>query len=73
MLPKKHGRGGQSAPWFGRIRMEKRLAYLKKIAEMTTKHFIGSDNKLNVEGIILAGSANFKSDLEKGDLLDERV
>ena len=43
--------------------MEKRLAYLKKIAEMTTKHFIGSDNKLNVEGIILAGSANFKSDL----------
>lgn len=53
--------------------MEKRLAYLKKIAEMTTKHFIGSDNKLNVEGIILAGSANFKSDLEKGDLLDERV
>ncbi len=40
---------------------------------MTTKHFIGSDNKLNVEGIIIAGSANFKSDLEKGDLLDERV
>jgi len=40
---------------------------------MTTKHFIGSDNKLNVEGIILAGSANFKSDLEKGDVLDERI
>ncbi len=73
MLPKKHGRGGQSAPRFGRIRMEKRLAYIKKIAEMTTKHFIGADNKLNVEGIILAGSANFKSDLEKGDILDERV
>jgi peptide subunit release factor 1 (eRF1) len=40
---------------------------------MTTKHFIGADNKLNVEGIILAGSANFKSDLEKGETLDERV
>lgn len=73
MLPKKHGRGGQSAPRFGRIRLEKRLAYLKKIAEMTTKHFIGADNRLNVEGIILGGSANFKSDLEKGELLDERI
>jgi peptide chain release factor subunit 1 len=73
MLPKKHGRGGQSAPRFGRIRLEKRLAYLKKIAEMTTKNFINSDNKLIVEGIILGGSANFKSDLEKGEVLDERI
>ena len=32
-LPKKHGRGGQSAARFGRIRMEKRNHFLKKIAE----------------------------------------
>jgi peptide chain release factor subunit 1 len=40
---------------------------------MTTKNFIGPDNKLIVEGIILGGSANFKSDLEKGEILDERI
>lgn len=73
MLPKKHGRGGQSAARFGRIRMEKRLTYMKKVADLCKKHFIGSDNKVNVQGLILAGSANFKADLEKGDLLDPRI
>jgi peptide chain release factor subunit 1 len=34
-LPKKHGRGGQSANRFARLREEKRHAYVRKIAELT--------------------------------------
>jgi len=33
-LPKKHGRGGQSANRFARLREEKRHAYVKKVAEL---------------------------------------
>lgn len=71
-LPKKHGRGGQSAPRFGRIREEKRHNYVRKVAELTTQHFI-TDDKPNVKGIVLAGSANFKNDLSSSDLFDKRL
>eukprot|EP00466_Bigelowiella_natans_P003016 jgi/Bigna1/131017/aug1.13_g5725 len=75
-LPKKHGRGGQSAVRFARLRLEKRHAYLVKVAE----------------GIILAGPAgidqhsdlmgsvgewgvgmDLKNELRDGDLLDPRI
>ena len=39
-LPKKHSKGGQSAQRFGRIRLEKRHAYLKKCAELSIQNFI---------------------------------
>ena len=71
-LPKKHGRGGQSAPRFGRIREEKRHNYVRKVAELATQHFITED-KPNVKGIVLAGSANFKNDLSESDLFDKRL
>lgn len=71
-LPKKHGRGGQSAPRFGRIREEKRHNYVRKVAELTTQHFI-TDDKANVKGLVLAGSANFKNDLSGSDLFDKRL
>lgn len=71
-LPKKHGRGGQSAARFGRIREEKRHAYLGKVAELVTKHFITED-KPNVKGLVLAGSASFKTDLSNSDLFDKRL
>lgn len=71
-LPKKHGRGGQSAPRFARIREEKRHNYVRKVAELTTQHFI-SDDKPNVKGLVLAGSANFKNDLSQSDLFDKRL
>jgi peptide chain release factor subunit 1 len=71
-LPKKHGRGGQSAPRFARIREEKRHHYVRKVAELTTQHFI-SDDMPNVKGIVLAGSANFKNDLSGSDLFDKRL
>ncbi|KAJ2606441.1 translation termination factor eRF1, partial [Coemansia sp. RSA 1694] len=71
-LPKKHGRGGQSAQRFGRIREEKRHHYVRKVAETATQIFI-SNNKVTETGIILAGSAEFKNDLMKSDLFDPRL
>merc|ERR1711959_754105 len=61
-LPKKHGRGGQSALRFARLRLEKRHNYVRKVAETATQMFITND-KVNVQGIVLAGSADFKNDL----------
>ncbi|CAA6656503.1 unnamed protein product [Spirodela intermedia] len=54
-LPKKHGRGGQSALRFARLRMEKRHNYP------------------NVAGLILAGSADFKTELSQSDMFDPHV
>ncbi|KAJ2078199.1 translation termination factor eRF1 [Coemansia sp. RSA 988] len=71
-LPKKHGRGGQSAQRFGRIREEKRHNYVRKVAETAVQMFITND-KANVAGLILAGSAEFKNDLLKSDLFDPRL
>jgi peptide chain release factor subunit 1 len=72
MLPKKHGRGGQSAMRFARIREEKRHNYVRKVAELATQHFI-TDDKANVTGLIIAGSASLKNDLQNSDLFDKRL
>lgn len=58
-LPKKHGRGGQSALRFARLRLEKRHNYLRKVAELATTHFITNDVP-NVTGLVLAGLSLFK-------------
>lgn len=71
-LPKKHGRGGQSANRFARIRNERRHNYLRKVAETCTQCFITNDRP-NVKGLVLAGSAEFKNDLQKDDLFDIRL
>ena len=71
-LPKKHGRGGQSALRFARLRLEKRANYLRKVAEMANHIFITND-RINVNGIILAGSAEFKNDLHQSKLFDPRL
>lgn len=71
-LPKKHGRGGQSALRFSRLRDEKRHNYIRKVAELAVQMFIVQD-KLNVSGIVLAGSADFKTELLQSDLLDPRL
>lgn len=71
-LPKKHGRGGQSALRFARLRLEKRHNYVRKVAEASTQIFITND-KPNVTGIILAGSADFKSELSRSDMFDPRL
>merc|ERR1740123_1904671 len=71
-LPKKHGRGGQSALRFARLRLEKRHNYLRKCAEHATQFFINVDRP-NVSGLVVAGSAEFKQDLVTNDLFDPRL
>ncbi|KAI9785887.1 MAG: Polypeptide release factor (eRF1) in translation termination [Candelina submexicana] len=71
-LPKKHGRGGQSALRFARLREEKRHNYVRKVAELAVQNYISND-KVNVAGLILAGSADFKNDLNQSDLFDNRL
>jgi len=71
-LPKKHGRGGQSALRFARLRLEKRHNYVRKVAELSTQFFITND-KVNVSGLILAGLADFKTDLATSDMFDPRL
>ncbi|CAG8659793.1 2747_t:CDS:10, partial [Ambispora leptoticha] len=71
-LPKKHGRGGQSALRFARLREEKRHNYVRKVAELAVQFFITND-KVNVTGLILAGSADFKTELSQSDMFDGRL
>lgn len=71
-LPKKHGRGGQSALRFSRLRDEKRHNYVRKVAEHAVQHFITND-KVNVTGLVLAGSADFKTELSQSDMFDPRL
>merc|ERR1711990_1066011 len=71
-LPKKHGRGGQSALRFARLRLEKRHNYVVKIAELSNQLFL-TDDKINVTGLILAGSADFKNVLSANDVFDNRL
>ncbi|CAA2985066.1 eukaryotic peptide chain release factor subunit 1-3 [Olea europaea subsp. europaea] len=73
-LPKKHGRGGQSALRFARLRMEKRHNYVRKTAELATQFFINPNtSQPNVSGLILAGSADFKTELSQSDMFDPRL
>lgn len=71
-LPKKHGRGGQSALRFARLRMEKRHNYVRKVAETAVEMFIKND-KVVVAGLVLAGSADFKTELGQSDMFDQRL
>ncbi len=71
-LPKKHGRGGQSAMRFGRIRLEKRQNFVRKAAEMAIQIFISND-KPNITHLVLAGAANFKNELNDSDIFDKRL
>ncbi|KAF7730525.1 Polypeptide release factor (eRF1) in translation termination [Apophysomyces ossiformis] len=71
-LPKKHGRGGQSALRFSRLREEKRHNYVRKIAELAVNFFVTND-KPNIAGLVLAGSADFKTELSQSDMFDQRL
>jgi len=71
-LPKKHGRGGQSAQRFARLREEKRAAYVKKVCESATSCFI-ADDRPNVAGIIIAGYADFKTVVSESQFFDIRL
>ncbi|KAL0214347.1 hypothetical protein P9112_006531 [Eukaryota sp. TZLM1-RC] len=71
-LPKKHGRGGQSSVRFARLRVEARQNYVRKVAEQCIHHFI-TNEKANVTGLVLAGSAEFKTDLQDSQLFHPKL
>ncbi|KAF7684702.1 Eukaryotic peptide chain release factor subunit 1 [Astathelohania contejeani] len=71
-LPKKHGRGGQSSVRFARLRIEKRNNYVRKVAEICNELFL-TNEKVNVEGLVLGGHTDFKNELRKSDILDGRI
>ncbi|KAJ7785655.1 peptide chain release factor eRF/aRF subunit 1 [Mycena metata] len=60
----KHDRGGDSA-----LRQDD---YMRKIAEHAMEHFITND-KVNVTGFVLAGTADFKTALGHSDMFDLRL
>uniref|UniRef100_A0A6T7R9P8 eRF1/Pelota-like N-terminal domain-containing protein n=1 Tax=Hanusia phi TaxID=3032 RepID=A0A6T7R9P8_9CRYP len=72
-LPKKHGRGGQSALRFSRIRIEKRTNFIRKICELSNQYYIGDCQKNSIEGLIIAGPADLKNDLISSELFDSRL
>ena len=45
---------------------------MRKVAELAVQNYITSD-KVNVAGLILAGSADFKNDLNQSDMFDNRL
>lgn len=71
-LPKKHHKGGQSSVRFARIRVERRLIYTKMVCEEANKAFL-SNERPNVEGIIIAGYADFKVKVFENNVFDPRL
>lgn len=45
---------------------------MRKIAELAVQNYITND-KVNVAGLVLAGSADFKNDLNQSDMFDQRL
>merc|ERR1719502_1022700 len=73
-LPKKHGRGGQSALRFARLRLEKRHNYVRKVGELATQFFVPNGQTPSIKGLIVPGSAEFKQTLTTdADLFDPRL
>ena len=52
--------------------MEKRHNYVRKVAETAAQLFLTND-KANVSGLIMAGSADFKTELGQSDMFDQRL
>jgi len=71
-LPKKHRKGGQSALRFSRLREEARNNYIRKVAELSVHYYIDNDIP-NVNGLILAGNADLKTELSKSPHFDPRL
>ena len=72
-LPPKHGRGGQSALRFSRLRESARHNYLRKVSETLTQCLISETIGLMWSGIIIGGSADLKSEIQKKDFFDPRL
>ena len=57
---------------FARLRLEKRHAYITKCCELAKHHFIENE-KVNCRGIVIAGSANLKDELQGSEHFDQRI
>lgn len=58
-LPNRHRKGGQSAPRFQRLRLERRGAYVTKAAEKADSLLL-KDDQPTVAGVFLAGCAELR-------------
>ena len=58
-------------PGFRRVSIW-RHNYVRKVAETAVQLFISND-KPNISGMILAGSADFKTELSQSDMFDPRL
>jgi len=68
-IPKKHRNGGYSANRFQRIRTEVRHTYLSIVGEESRRKFLTPSQIPIVTGIIIAGAAELKDELRKGEFL----
>lgn len=65
-LQKRHNKGGQSAPRFGRIRQEIEEHYVKDVATMAINSYMKDNcSQCIVSSIIIAGPAELKHKVEK--------
>ncbi len=71
-LMTKSSRGGQSSNRYARLRDEERNAYVKMVCERLRLNLV-VNNKVNVEGIIMAGSASIKDDILNHNSLDPLI
>jgi peptide chain release factor subunit 1 len=71
-IPSKHGMGGQSAVRFQRLSEEARHNLVRRVAESTKRRFL-SDGIPNVTGIVLAGCAQLKNQLQSSELLGDQL
>ena len=68
-IPKKQRNGGYSANRFQRIRTEVRHTFLTIVGEECRRKFLSPDQNPVVTGLIIAGAAEMKEELKKGDFL----
>lgn len=70
-VPKKQGRGGQSALAFARLRMNAHEDYSTRMVELATQFFVDPNTKEpNVARLILYGDGGYKAYLSKADSFD---
>jgi peptide chain release factor subunit 1 len=72
-LPSKTRRGGQSSARYGRLRDQAKNEWVKTICERLKRDLIDSGLIAKVEGIVLAGSADIKADLQQHAELDPAI
>jgi peptide subunit release factor 1 (eRF1) len=66
-VDQKQGKGGQSAPRIGRIRLGQKLDLVKRMVGVTIRSFYESKIECKVEGLIVGGISEMKKEVMKND------